>query len=124
MPMEQPAVAVPSGNSYERSALELWVERHGTDPLTKEPMDMNQVFPNRTLHSQISEWAESVRKRRKRRGEGEIVWADWALGHFGDEPSDDDDEDYVPEWDPSDAVSGEGASVGERESRTIEGENK
>ena len=39
----------PEGNTYERAAIEKWVRRHGTCPLTRKPLTLDQLKPNRVL---------------------------------------------------------------------------
>jgi len=106
-PMKNAAVAVPSGNSFERDALKLWVSKHGTEPLTREPLDTEHIVPNRALHRQIDDWAASVRERRRRAQGGVLTWLDFLQVVSGDDEAgagnnDDDDPDdasYEPQND-------------------------
>jgi hypothetical protein len=43
----------PNGRSYEKAALQFWVEHHGTDPLTRAPLTWDQCVPNRALKALI-----------------------------------------------------------------------
>jgi hypothetical protein len=42
-------VVTPHGESYERVAIEKWITDHGTDPFTREPLALSQLYPNRKL---------------------------------------------------------------------------
>ena len=53
--MEDPVTA-PSGNSYERSAIEKAIDLHGREPLTQAPLRKDQLNPNRALKTAIAEW--------------------------------------------------------------------
>ena len=53
--MADPMVA-PDGNSYERSAIEQWLQQHGTSPISRQPMQTGQLIPNRSLKDAIEEW--------------------------------------------------------------------
>ena len=37
------------GNCYERAAIESWVREHGSSPITREPMSLADLTPNRGL---------------------------------------------------------------------------
>jgi hypothetical protein len=41
------------GNSYERSNIVRWLETHGTSPITRTPMSINDLIPNRSLRDVI-----------------------------------------------------------------------
>eukprot|EP01045_Picozoa_sp_COSAG04_P020055 COSAG04_NODE_2012_length_5004_cov_3.098063_2_plen_209_part_00 len=43
----------PEGNSYERSAVEDWLSRSPTSPVTRAPLAAHQLAPNRALKSLI-----------------------------------------------------------------------
>lgn len=53
--MKDPYIT-PSGHSYERKALEQWIETKGTDPQTRAPLLLAQVIPNRALRDSIELW--------------------------------------------------------------------
>ena len=42
-------VVSPSGHSYERGAITEWIQRHGTDPLTRQPITVTDLYSNRAL---------------------------------------------------------------------------
>ena len=43
------------GYSYERSAIEAWVRDHGTSPMTRSPLTLQELVPNRSLRNTIEE---------------------------------------------------------------------
>jgi Mg-chelatase subunit ChlD len=53
--MEDP-VTDRDGHSYERSAIAKWVAEHGTSPITRNAMTVDDLVPNRALHDAIHEW--------------------------------------------------------------------
>ncbi|KAI8464102.1 MAG: hypothetical protein J3K34DRAFT_526479 [Monoraphidium minutum] len=46
-------VVTPGGVTYDRPALEAWVRRHGTDPVTGHPISLPACPPNLNLRDQI-----------------------------------------------------------------------
>lgn len=60
--MEDPVVA-KDGHSYERRAIEGWLEKHTTSPMTNEALFSADLFPNHSLKSLILEWKESTKGR-------------------------------------------------------------
>jgi hypothetical protein len=51
-------VFTPQGRTYERSTLIGWIQAHGTDPMTREPLRVDQLIPNRNLREEYEEWLE------------------------------------------------------------------
>ena len=51
-------VMTPSGRSFEREAIEDWVRKSGTDPLTRKPLRLDQLTPNRALKEAIEQWLQ------------------------------------------------------------------
>ena len=41
------------GNSYERSAITSWLSKNGISPITRSPLNINQLIPNRALKELI-----------------------------------------------------------------------
>ena len=41
------------GNSYERREIETWLASHGTSPITRTPMTIHDLIPNRALRELI-----------------------------------------------------------------------
>eukprot|EP01112_Ceratiomyxa_fruticulosa_P020975 TRINITY_DN7285_c0_g2_i1.p1 TRINITY_DN7285_c0_g2~~TRINITY_DN7285_c0_g2_i1.p1 ORF type:complete len:812 (-),score=239.44 TRINITY_DN7285_c0_g2_i1:113-2548(-) len=50
--MKDPVVD-PEGNSYERSAIEAWLKNNATSPITRSPLTLDNLIPNRALHDAI-----------------------------------------------------------------------
>lgn len=50
----QDPVIDPEGNTYERSAIEEWLKDHSTSPITRSPLTLEQLVPNRALFDAIS----------------------------------------------------------------------
>jgi len=48
-------VVDPEGNSYERVAIETWLARHGTSPITRKPLRVSDLAPNRALKEAIEQ---------------------------------------------------------------------
>jgi len=42
-------VSTPDGNTYERTAIIEWLNKHNTEPLTRKPLNISQLIPNRAL---------------------------------------------------------------------------
>ncbi|CAF2873956.1 unnamed protein product [Rotaria sp. Silwood2] len=42
-------VLAPDGHTYEKQAIEQWIRRHGTSPMTKQPLSIEQLYPNRIV---------------------------------------------------------------------------
>lgn len=63
----------PEGNSYERTAIEEWLSRHGSSPLTHTRMTVADLTPNVTLRNVIQDLMSRkggrvFKKSRKQRG--------------------------------------------------------
>jgi hypothetical protein len=50
----------PDGNSYERQAIEDWLRRTGTSPITRAPLSAADLRPNRALKQAIDEYRLSI----------------------------------------------------------------
>jgi hypothetical protein len=53
--MDDPCVAA-DGYTYDRRAIEFWVEKNDTSPMTNMPLPDKNLIPNYTLLSAIMEW--------------------------------------------------------------------
>lgn len=53
--MEDPVID-PDGNSYERSAIENWLRTNTTSPITRQPLQIADLRPNRALKTAIDEY--------------------------------------------------------------------
>ncbi len=62
--MDDPVVAA-DGYTYERLAIEEWVKRSSTSPLTNMPLPHSQLVTNLVLRSAIREWSEQQARRRQ-----------------------------------------------------------
>lgn len=51
--MMKDPVMTPNGDSYDRVNIEEWIRSKGTDPLTREPLALTQLIPNRALKRAI-----------------------------------------------------------------------
>lgn len=51
--MKDPVIT-PSGQVYEKSAIELWLQTHNTDPINREPLTVVQLIPNQALKEYMS----------------------------------------------------------------------
>uniref|UniRef100_A0A7S3D4M8 U-box domain-containing protein n=1 Tax=Palpitomonas bilix TaxID=652834 RepID=A0A7S3D4M8_9EUKA len=63
-------VTTPFGHSYERQAIERWIERDGTCPITKRPLQKSDLIPAINLRNAIAELmkGESHAPSEKREG--------------------------------------------------------
>lgn len=50
----------PDGNSYEKYAIEDWIRRSGTSPITRTALSINDLRPNRALKTAINEYRHSI----------------------------------------------------------------
>lgn len=50
--MQDPVLA-PSGYTYERANIEEWININPCDPMTREPLTREQLYPNRALAEAI-----------------------------------------------------------------------
>lgn len=51
----------PDGNSYERRAIEGWLQHNNTSPITRTPLLVTDLRPNRALKSAIDEYLDSIK---------------------------------------------------------------
>jgi hypothetical protein len=54
-------VICSDGFSYERAAIEDWLQRHNTSPKTNENLPNKNLIPNKTLRAAIITWKDSNR---------------------------------------------------------------
>ena len=62
--MKEPVVT-PSGNSYEKNALQNWLKIKQTDPKSVQPLNENQVYPNLFLGNIIEKLNKIMEKLEK-----------------------------------------------------------
>ena len=53
--MRDPVTTIDDGHSYEREAIERWLEKHDTSPLTNQPLASKRLQNNFALRSVIHE---------------------------------------------------------------------
>ena len=53
--MDEPCVAA-DGYTYDREAIEKWLERNDKSPMTNLPLSNKNLLPNYTLLPAIVEW--------------------------------------------------------------------
>mmetsp|Transcript_10233 Transcript_10233/g.17194 ORF Transcript_10233/g.17194 Transcript_10233/m.17194 type:complete len:453 (-) Transcript_10233:6-1364(-) len=53
--MKDPVVT-PSGHSFEKSEIEDWLELKQNNPITREPLTKEQLYPNRSLKAALELW--------------------------------------------------------------------
>ena len=51
-------VICSDGHSYERVAIEDWIEKKGTSPITNQIFTTKEVIPNITLRKAVEDWKE------------------------------------------------------------------
>ena len=56
--MKEP-VMDPEGNTYERSAIEEWLRREQKSPITRSPLQISELRPNRALRDLIEEFTST-----------------------------------------------------------------
>jgi len=60
--MKDPVVD-PEGNSFEREAVEDWLKRNETSPVTRNPLKMSDLIPNRALKDAIEDKKSALAKK-------------------------------------------------------------
>ncbi|KAL0659736.1 hypothetical protein Bca4012_080321 [Brassica carinata] len=58
--MNEPCVAA-DGYTYDRHAIEKWLEEHDTSPMTDSPLNNKDLLPNYTLFTAIMEWRSRLK---------------------------------------------------------------
>eukprot|EP01083_Nonionella_stella_P006345 18419_1 len=56
--MEDPVIVNVSGWTYERTAIQNWINTHGNDPNTRQQAAISDLIPNRTLRDLIKRWKD------------------------------------------------------------------
>lgn len=51
----------PEINSYERAAIEKWLEQHDISPITRSPLKRSDLVPNRALKDSIDAFRSSIK---------------------------------------------------------------
>ena len=60
-------VQCPEGNTFERAALEEWLEKTGTSPITRTALSIDECVTNRGVRQMCEDWSRTHNNRRKRR---------------------------------------------------------
>jgi hypothetical protein len=55
----------PDGNSYERKAIEGWLRQNNTSPITRAPLAITDLRPNRALKQAIDEYRLSIKPKKQ-----------------------------------------------------------
>ena len=61
--MEDPVIS-PDGISYEKSAIEAWLNKHNTCPLTNKPLNKKDLIGNIALKNSITEYIKTKKKKK------------------------------------------------------------
>ncbi|CAF3418223.1 unnamed protein product [Rotaria sp. Silwood1] len=59
-------VLAPDGHTYERQAIEQWIQRHGTSPMTRRPLSIEQLYSNRTVKELVDSFDILLREKNSR----------------------------------------------------------
>ena len=57
--MRQPAFVTASGLTYERTAIETWVRDHGTDPVDRSSVRLEDIVPNFGVRQMVEHFART-----------------------------------------------------------------
>lgn len=66
--MDDP-VTTSAGSTYDRKAIQWWLNDHDTDPLTKRPIQDKLLVPNNALKQTIEDWKKEYRSKLKSEAE-------------------------------------------------------
>ena len=58
-------VSTPDGHTFERSDIQQWIRVRGTNPVTRAPLTLDQLTPNRALRGAIEEFLLSNQQVRE-----------------------------------------------------------
>ena len=97
----------PEGYTYERGAIEEWLNNNTISPMTRTPLTADKLVPNRALRDSIEEFAEKLLKenddllddwtrslRAEAKGEGEVSIGDTISRRARDETKGDYKDTY------------------------------
>lgn len=51
------------GHTYEKNAIEQWIQTNNTSPITRQPLNLADIIPNRSLKQSIEAWGKNLRER-------------------------------------------------------------
>ena len=55
-------VRTPYGHAFERENIELWITKHANCPITRQPLRKEDLMPDYTVKSAITEYQQKVLK--------------------------------------------------------------
>lgn len=88
-------VVDPEGNSYERAAIVEWLQHKGNSPITRTPLRVDQLIPNRSLRNAIEEEIASGGLMHIR-SDSKVDSTDTDQGDKGSKKDSKDDEQFEP----------------------------
>ncbi|CAF1067499.1 unnamed protein product [Rotaria sordida] len=56
-------VLAPDGHTYGRHAIEQWIRSHGTSPITRQPLSIEQLYPNRAVKELVDAFETLLRQK-------------------------------------------------------------
>jgi hypothetical protein len=56
----------PAGHSYEKKAIEEWIQKKHTDPMTGAPLQQHQINPNLALKESIERYQQKCKNQMAR----------------------------------------------------------
>ena len=68
--MKCPAMVTTTKKTYERDFVFDWVAKNGTDPLKLDPVDPNEIVPNKAVWKIIRKFVKETRKEKKEKEQG------------------------------------------------------
>ena len=57
-------VVAEDGHTYERNAIETWIQKNGTSPITRKPILLTNLIPNYTVKKIIDRFENSLRDKK------------------------------------------------------------
>ena len=63
--MKNPVIT-SSGITYEKEAIEKWLDEHNTDPISGKPLNKNEIFPNYALKNAILDYLNKKENEEKK----------------------------------------------------------
>lgn len=56
-------VLAQDGHTYERVAIESWIKRTGTSPITNQPLESEHLYPNRAIQEVVKHFDKHLKKK-------------------------------------------------------------
>jgi len=57
-------VVAEDGHTYERQAIETWIQQNGTSPLTNQPLSLRELRPNYIMKRMIDQFENALRQKK------------------------------------------------------------